>query len=347
MARGNRLEKIYADDDDRRFFLATLAEACGMTGWRVHGWVLMSNHYHLFIETPEANLVEGMKWLQNAYTRRFNVRHRKWGRLFGDRYKAVVVEGAAGDYYRTLLDYIHLNPVRAGIVAPARGQGVMDYAWSSLAGGYAQPPGRRAKWLAAAHGLAVLGCPDTAAGRRRFVERLDRRAVEEDAKRCGVPELAEEMDARCSHLRRGWLGHAGVWREAVGRAAGRSEDAQGSFLPERAGAAFARSRTGGGVVEDRHGSSRSVARGNQTAARKRCSEGRAGKAAVDEDDGVPGLDRRAARDGKRREREPATPARKDGQTALKIAPCAQFIHRSCHNMTPDPCVPVRGRTGRV
>ena len=53
----------------------------------------LSNHYHLMIETPEPNLVEGMKWLQNAYTRRFNTRHRLWGRLFGDRYKAVVVEG--------------------------------------------------------------------------------------------------------------------------------------------------------------------------------------------------------------------------------------------------------------
>ena len=104
MARGNRRGAIYVDDDDRRFFLGTLAEACGMTGWRVHAWVLMGNHYHLLIETPEPNLVEGMKWLQNAYTRRFNVRHRKWGRLFGDRYKSVIVEGSAGDYYRTLVD---------------------------------------------------------------------------------------------------------------------------------------------------------------------------------------------------------------------------------------------------
>ena len=55
--------------------------------------MIMGNHYHLFIETPEANLVEGMKWLQNTYTRRFNVRHRAWGRVFGDRYKCVVVEG--------------------------------------------------------------------------------------------------------------------------------------------------------------------------------------------------------------------------------------------------------------
>ena len=204
MARGNRREKIFADDDDRRFFLKTLSEACGMTGWRVHAWVLMGNHYHLFIETPEPNLVEGMKWLQNAYTRRFNVRHRKGGRLFGDRYKAVVVEGARSEYYRTLIDYIHLNPVRARIIEPRSGQSVLDYPWSSVAGGYALPAGRRAKWLAAGHGLSVAGCKDDAAGRRRFVERLDRRAVEEDSRRCGIPELAEDVDARCSHLRRGW-----------------------------------------------------------------------------------------------------------------------------------------------
>ena len=78
MARGNRRQPIFCDDDDRRYFLAALAEACGRTGWRIHAWVLMGNHYHLLIETPEPNLVEGMKWLQNTYTRRFNTRHRLW-----------------------------------------------------------------------------------------------------------------------------------------------------------------------------------------------------------------------------------------------------------------------------
>ena len=89
MARGNRREDIFHDDDDRRFFLHTLGQACEMTGWRIHAWVLMSNHYHLFLQTPEPNLVAGMSWLQNTLTRRYNVRHRQWGRLFGDRYKAV------------------------------------------------------------------------------------------------------------------------------------------------------------------------------------------------------------------------------------------------------------------
>jgi REP element-mobilizing transposase RayT len=203
MARGNRRELIYRDDDDRRFFLAALAEACGMTGWRVHAWVLMGNHYHLLIHTPEANLVAGMKWLQNTYTRRFNIRHRLWGRLFGDRYKAVPVEGE-GYYYETLLDYIHLNPVRAGLVKPRSGQSVLDYPWSSVAGGFALPPGRRPKWLAAEEALRAFACPDTAQGRRRWVERLDRRAVNEARENCGVTSPPPQADGRLSHLRRGW-----------------------------------------------------------------------------------------------------------------------------------------------
>ncbi|MEM8569059.1 MAG: transposase, partial [Bacteroidota bacterium] len=86
MARGDRRESIYHNDEDRKLFLETLGEACGQTGWRVHAWVLMDNHYHLVIETPEANLVAGMKWLQNTYTRRFNAAHKLWGHVFGGRY---------------------------------------------------------------------------------------------------------------------------------------------------------------------------------------------------------------------------------------------------------------------
>ena len=203
MARGNRRERIFVDDEDRRMFLKTIGKACEMTGWRVHAWVLMRNHYHLLIETPEANLVSGMKWVQNAYTRRFNVRHHQWGRLFGDRYKAVSVEGS-GYYYQTLMDYIHLNPVRAKIVNPSEGQSVMDYAWSSLASGYALLPGKRTPWLSVAAGLNGFGLPDTAIGRRRFIQRLDRRVVEEGAENAGIPVVGPEVDARCSQLQRGW-----------------------------------------------------------------------------------------------------------------------------------------------
>ena len=69
MARGNRRERIFRGEADRLLFYQTLGEACERTGWRVHAWVLMSNHYHLMVETPEANLVAGMRWLQNSYLR--------------------------------------------------------------------------------------------------------------------------------------------------------------------------------------------------------------------------------------------------------------------------------------
>lgn len=99
LARGDRRERIFRDDLDRTFFLSALGEACGQTGWQVHAYVLMGNHYHLCLETPEPNLVApGMQWLQNAYTRRFNTRHGLWGRVFGDRYKAILVEPGPTEY---------------------------------------------------------------------------------------------------------------------------------------------------------------------------------------------------------------------------------------------------------
>jgi putative transposase len=125
------------------------------------------------------------------------------GTAFGDRYKSALVEGN-GYYYQTLVDYIHLNPVRAGLVKPSKGESVIEYPWSSVAGGWALPTGRRPKWLAGDDVLQAFGCADTAAGRRRFVKRLDQRAVEEGMKRAGVPVLDAGVDARCSHLRRGW-----------------------------------------------------------------------------------------------------------------------------------------------
>jgi REP element-mobilizing transposase RayT len=74
MARGNRRDRIFRDGEGRRFFIRAPAEVGERTGWRVRAWVLMSNHYHLMVETPEANLVEGMTWLQNTSMRQFNSR---------------------------------------------------------------------------------------------------------------------------------------------------------------------------------------------------------------------------------------------------------------------------------
>src|SRR5271156_5371184 len=76
MNRGNRREDIFRDEADRERFLAVLGEACGKTQWQIHAYCLMRNHFHLVIETPQANLVAGMKWLLGVYTKRFNIRRR-------------------------------------------------------------------------------------------------------------------------------------------------------------------------------------------------------------------------------------------------------------------------------
>jgi REP element-mobilizing transposase RayT len=81
MNRGDRQENIFRSAKDRELFLATLDEACAKTDWQVHAWCLMWNHFHLVVETPSANLADGMKWLLGTYTARFNRRHKLSGHL--------------------------------------------------------------------------------------------------------------------------------------------------------------------------------------------------------------------------------------------------------------------------
>jgi putative transposase len=94
MSRGNRRERIFVDDADQRMFLKTLCEVCQKTGWQVLAYCLMNNHFHGVVETPEPNLVDGMKWFLGTYTSRFNRRHRWVGHLFSGRYKALPVDAA-------------------------------------------------------------------------------------------------------------------------------------------------------------------------------------------------------------------------------------------------------------
>jgi len=127
MSRGARGEAIFDDDADRDLYLKTLGETCGRTGWLVHAYVLMGNHYHMLLETPEANLVAGMKWLLSTYTLRYNVRHRRHGHVFQGRYKAVMIDAEESGFTARVSTYIHLNPLRAGLEKKAG-----EYLWSSL-----------------------------------------------------------------------------------------------------------------------------------------------------------------------------------------------------------------------
>jgi REP element-mobilizing transposase RayT len=106
MNRGDHRENIFRDDQDRDCFLSTLGEACRKTEWAVLAYCLMPNHFHLVIETPQANLIAGMKWMLGVYTKRFNIRHKLCGHLFAGRYKALVVEGSGNGYLATVCDYV-------------------------------------------------------------------------------------------------------------------------------------------------------------------------------------------------------------------------------------------------
>src|SRR5260370_42581702 len=118
MNRGDHSETVFRESRDAELFLVTVAETCAKTDWQVHSFCLMSNHFHLVIETPRPNLVPGMKWLLGTYTSRFNRKHKLFGHLFSGRYKALPVDGSGTGYVKSACEYVHLNPVRAHLIAP-------------------------------------------------------------------------------------------------------------------------------------------------------------------------------------------------------------------------------------
>src|SRR6267142_3152146 len=189
MNRGDHLEDIFKDDEDRKEFLSTLGEACHKTGWQVHAYCLMRNHFHFVIDTPQANLVAGMKWQLGVYTKRFNIRHKLCGHLFAGRYKALIVDGSGNGYLRTVCDYVHLNPVRAKLLNAEAA--LESFAWSSYAE-YLKLPAQRPSWLRVDRLLGEKGIPkDSQAGRKQFALQMERRR-------------AEEADVDHAQVRRGW-----------------------------------------------------------------------------------------------------------------------------------------------
>ena len=118
MSRGDRREAIFLNDEDRQLFLKTLEKSCAKAGWLIHAYVLMGNHFHLVVETPQPTLVSGMKWFLGTYTQRFNARHQLRGHLFSGRYKSLLVDGANDYYLRVVCDYVHLRKGRSRVLTP-------------------------------------------------------------------------------------------------------------------------------------------------------------------------------------------------------------------------------------
>ena len=207
MNRGDRREAIFLDDTDRQSFLGALGEACAKTGWQVHALCLMGNHFHLIVETPQPNLVAGMKWLLGTYTGRFNRRHKLFGHLFSGRYKALIMDGSGNGYLKTVCDYVHLNPARARRLTPE--QPLSEYCWSSWPE-YLKRPAKRWPWLRVDRLLGEYRIPqDSAAGRRQLAAQMELRR-------------AAEGEADHRHIRRGWcLGNEAFKKELLAQMAER------------------------------------------------------------------------------------------------------------------------------
>jgi len=124
MARGNARADIFLDDEDRQAFVDNLGRVCARFQWRVWAWCLMSNHYHLLIETLEPTLSKGMREVNGVYTQAFNCRHGRVGHVLQGRFMAPLVD--KDDYLLELARYVVLNPVRAGLAKLAA-----DWEWSS------------------------------------------------------------------------------------------------------------------------------------------------------------------------------------------------------------------------
>ena len=122
-SRGNGRQALFLEDADRQDFLKLLAQAQDRFHLHLFAFCLMTNHYHLLLRTPDANLSDALKWLNTTFASQFMLRYRRGGHIFQGRFKSVLVEDDT--YWQHLSFYIHLNPVRAGIVEEPQ-----EYPWS-------------------------------------------------------------------------------------------------------------------------------------------------------------------------------------------------------------------------
>jgi hypothetical protein len=155
----------------------------------------MGNHYHLLVETPEGNLVAGMKWLQSTYTARYNRRHKLFGHLFQGRYKAVIVDEREPAYFQVVSTYIHLNPARARLVRMGQ-QRLKSYRWSSY-GWYLSRRSKRPEWLEVGRVMGSLGLGESQS--KGYEAYMEGRVLE-----LRRPGSRKQFEEQWKALRRGW-----------------------------------------------------------------------------------------------------------------------------------------------
>ena len=198
--RGNYRADLFDTAGAAQAFVDCLFQTCERLGWRLHAYCVMRNHYHLAVETPQANLVDGIHWLQSTFGNRFNRFRGEHGRAFQGRYQAILVE--PGAHLARLVNYIHLNPVRAHIVTLDQ---LGQFRWSSYRY-LTRRDDDRPPCLACHDWLHTLGkLPDSPEGWRAYHDHLvwlmadDRRQKEEAFERmsrgwvCGGEEVQKNL----------------------------------------------------------------------------------------------------------------------------------------------------------
>ncbi len=196
--RGNYRQDLFLDEPTHTAFERCLFEACEKCGWVLEGFCVMTNHFHLVVRTPRGNLVYGMKWLQSTFANRYHRFRKLHGRLFQGRYKSLIVDEST--HLGSLLHYVHLNPVRAGMCTADE---LTQYRWSSY--WYLHHPRRRPSFLDLRSTLTSAGgLTDSKPGRSKYRDYLKWLATDNAAQK----EMAFEK------MCRGWaLGGADFKRK--------------------------------------------------------------------------------------------------------------------------------------
>jgi REP element-mobilizing transposase RayT len=197
--RGNYRYSVFSSVGAAAAFEQVLWATLRRFGWRLHAYVLMTNHYHLAVETPLPNLSAGMHWLQSTYATRFNRFRSERGHLFQGRYQALRVQDSAA--LARVVDYIHLNPVRAKIIET---KDLAGFRWSSLR---QLMKGERPEGLTADLLLGHWNMPDTATSWSRYLDHLHTLAGDDaEQKRLGFDELSQ-----------GWAIGSAAWKRSLAK----------------------------------------------------------------------------------------------------------------------------------
>lgn len=219
--RGNYRQDLFINEGAHLAFEACLFQACEKCGWVLEGYCVMTNHFHLVIRTPKGNLIYGMKWLQSTFANRYHHFRKAHGKLFQGRYKSLIVE--EDSYLGALLHYVHLNPVRAGMVSIDQ---LKTYRWSSL--WYLHHKAERPPFMDCTGALeAAGGLKDSPTGRKQYMAYLKWLTASDTAQK----EMAFEK------MCRGWaLGSTDFKKALLGEALDKNESPvrhfEGSDLKE-------------------------------------------------------------------------------------------------------------------